>query len=322
MGNGLLVYAVILGLIGWAYFGLKLSFLGYVYDHYVEIMTASVCASVVFSALLYLASHRSESVLCAKGGNTGKRLYDFFIGRELNPRLGRFDLKEFCELYPGLIGWVVIDLAMAYKQYESLGYVTNSMLLVCWFHAMYVADALYYEKAILTTMDIVHDGFGFMLVFGDLAWVPFTYTLQARYLVDYPKQLPNYFAALVFVLQTAGYLAFRGANSQKDRFRRDPNSPNVKHIKYINTKRGTKLMVSGWWGIVRHVNYTADWIMGLSWCLCCGFDHVIPYFYAIYFGILLIHRDLRDGEACEKKYGKDWDKYCSIVKYRLIPFVY
>ena len=34
-------------------------------------------------------------------------------------------------------------------------------------------------------MDIVHDGFGFMLAFGDLAWVPFTYTLQARYLVDH-----------------------------------------------------------------------------------------------------------------------------------------
>ena len=91
---------------------------------------------------VFLNSH----IVVLLGGNTGKRLYDFFIGRELNPRLGRFDLKEFCELYPGLIGWVVIDLAMAYKQYESLGYVTNSMLLVCWFHGMYVADALYYEK--------------------------------------------------------------------------------------------------------------------------------------------------------------------------------
>jgi hypothetical protein len=27
-------------------------------------------------------------------------------------------------------------------------------------------------------MDITTDGFGFMLAFGDLAWVPFTYTLQ------------------------------------------------------------------------------------------------------------------------------------------------
>ena len=48
---------------------------------------------------------------------------------------------------------------------------------------LYVWDALFQERAILTTMDIVNDGFGFMLAFGDLAWVPFTYSLQARYLV-------------------------------------------------------------------------------------------------------------------------------------------
>ena len=35
-------------------------------------------------------------------------------------------------------------------------------------------------QAILTTMDITTDGFGYMLAFGDLAWVPFTYSLQAR----------------------------------------------------------------------------------------------------------------------------------------------
>ena len=45
---------------------------------------------------------------------------------------------------------------------------------------VYVWDALYYERAILTTMDITTDGFGFMLAFGDLAWVPFTYSLQVR----------------------------------------------------------------------------------------------------------------------------------------------
>jgi hypothetical protein len=52
---------------------------------------------------------------------------------------------------------------------------------------IYVLDALYFEKAILTTMDITTDGFGFMLAFGDLAWVPFTYSLQARFLVDHPQ---------------------------------------------------------------------------------------------------------------------------------------
>jgi len=50
--------------------------------------------------------------------HAGHGVYDFFIGRELNPRLGSLDLKEFCELYPGLIGWLLIDIAMAYKQWQ------------------------------------------------------------------------------------------------------------------------------------------------------------------------------------------------------------
>lgn len=37
---------------------------------------------------------------------TGNPIYDFFMGHELNPRVGSFDLKYFCELRPGLIGWV------------------------------------------------------------------------------------------------------------------------------------------------------------------------------------------------------------------------
>lgn len=61
------------------------------------------------------------------------------------------------------------------------------LALVCAFHAWYVTDALWLEGAILTTMDITCDGFGWMLAAGDLFWVPFTYSLQARYLVDHPK---------------------------------------------------------------------------------------------------------------------------------------
>jgi hypothetical protein len=52
---------------------------------------------------------------------------------------------------------------MAYKQYTLRGHVEPSMYLVNIFQFIYVWDALYYEKAILTTMDITTDGFGFML---------------------------------------------------------------------------------------------------------------------------------------------------------------
>ena len=56
------------------------------------------------------------------------------------------------------------------------------------------------------------------------------------------------------------------------------------------TKRGTKLLVSGWWGKARKINYTGDWLMGLSWSLLTGAGSVIPYFYPVYFFILLVSR--------------------------------
>lgn len=67
---------------------------------------------------LYAASFRKGALL-ARGGSTGQPLYDFFMGRELNPRLGRLDLKEFCELTPGLLAWLLIDLGMAHKQLQA-----------------------------------------------------------------------------------------------------------------------------------------------------------------------------------------------------------
>lgn len=75
------------------------------------------------------------------------------------------------------------------------------MALVCAFHALYVFDAVGNEPAILTTMDITTDGFGFMLAFGDLVWVPFTYSLQARYLLEHPVALSAPAVVAILALQ-------------------------------------------------------------------------------------------------------------------------
>lgn len=62
--------------------------------------------------------------------------------------------------------------------------------------------------------------------------------------------------------------------------------------------------------------------MALTWGLVQGGCSVIPYFYSVFFITVLIHRCGRDFERCAKKYGKDWDRYCSIVKYKFIPGIY
>lgn len=53
-----------------------------------------------------------------------------------------------------------------------------------------------------------------------------------------------------------------------------------------------------------------------------GFSHLLPYFYIIYFTILLIHREDRDERQCRAKYGLAWDTYCRRVPYRIFPYIY
>ncbi|KAL4700057.1 hypothetical protein H8957_000034 [Semnopithecus entellus] len=295
----------------------------YVYSHFLQFALGATVFCVVLSVYLYMRSLKAprNDLSPASSGNA---VYDFFIGRELNPRIGTFDLKYFCELRPGLIGWVVINLVMllAEMKIQDRAIPSLAMILVNSFQLLYVVDALWNEEALLTTMDIIHDGFGFMLAFGDLVWVPFIYSFQAFYLVSHPNEVSWPMASLIIVLKLCGYVIFRGANSQKNAFRKNPSDPKLAHLKTIHTSTGKHLLVSGWWGFVRHPNYLGDLIMALAWSLPCGFNHILPYFYVIYFTMLLVHREARDEYHCKKKYGVAWEKYCQRVPYRIFPYIY
>jgi Delta14-sterol reductase len=137
----------------------------FIYDHWLGLVTASILFSFLQAAFCYTSSFRPGRLL-ALGGNSGNHIYDvcpsffihpavidlprlqFFIGRELNPSIGSFDIKSFNELRPGLILWVLIDISMLCEQAVRRGgfaRVTDSLWLVLAFHTWYVIDALYNE---------------------------------------------------------------------------------------------------------------------------------------------------------------------------------
>ncbi|KAH9481505.1 Delta(14)-sterol reductase [Psilocybe cubensis] len=293
----------------------------FIYNKWVGLITASLLMAFVQAVYCYAVSF-NQGKLLAVGGNSGNLIYDWYIGRELNPRIGSFDIKSFNELRPGLILWVLINISMVCEQATrrgGLSKVTDSMWLVLAFQTWYVADGLYNEPALFTTMDITSDGFGFMLSVGDLVWVPFVYSLQARYLAFHPVELGPLATAGVLFTNLVGYYIFRTANGEKNDFR---NGTNPKNLKYMTTKKGTKLLTSGWWGRSRHPNYMGDLIMALAWSLPTGFETPITYFYVAYFTFLLVHRQIRDDEACHLKYGDDWVAYKKLVPYRIIPYIY
>ena len=69
-------------------------------------------------------------------------------------------------------------------------------------------------------------------------------------------------------------------------------------------------------------DYTGDWLFGLSWSLFAGFGSVLPYFYPIYFGVLLVHRAWRDDHMCQEKYGEDWARFKKLVPYVFVPYLF
>jgi protein-S-isoprenylcysteine O-methyltransferase Ste14 len=316
--NGIFSFLLTLSLVALAVFA------GWVdaallYDQIGPLMTVVNIFTFVFAGFLYFWGLQGAQW----ERPTGRILYDYFMGTALNPRIGGLDIKLFCEARPGMIFWMLLNLSIAAKQYELIGTITVPMLLVVGFQSFYLIDYFIHEEAVLTTWDIKHEKFGWMLCWGDLVWLPFTYTLQAQYLVDHPHALPVWAIGAILALNLMGYTIFRGANIQKHRFRNDPERDVWGRApEYISTSRGGLLLTSGWWGLSRHMNYFGDLLIALSWCLPAAFGSPLPYFHMLYFTMLLIHRERRDDAMCLAKYGEDWRRYRARVPWRIIPGLY
>nr|CAD7405820.1 unnamed protein product [Timema cristinae] len=93
-------------------------------------------------------------------------------------------------------------------------------------------------------------------------------------------------------------------------------------VETISSFGGKKLLVSSWWGWLRHPNYLGDILIHWAWGLTCGWPIVLPYFLALATTMLLVHRAVRDDIRCKQRYGTAWDRYCSRVKYRIVPHVF
>ncbi len=319
--NGRASFILTLGLLG-LLAGTGIVSMDIIYNNFGALISVIVIFVVIFSLFLYGYGNITGRI----DRLSGSSIQDFFMGVTLNPRIppvSGFDLKFFCEARPSLIGWLAVSASFMGVQYMRNGYVTAAMVLVIAFQFLYIADYFWHEPAILTTTDIVNDRFGFMLAFGDLVWVPLTYSLQAFYLIEHTHDLPLWGIVLMVILNAAGYYFFRAVNIQKHRFRTDPDYRIWgKKPEFIQTAQGNRLLVSGFWAWSRHFNYVGDIMMALAWCLPCLFESPLPYFYVIYFTILLVHRERRDDKKCGEKYGEDWAEYRRRVRWRIIPGIY
>ncbi|KAH9074843.1 ERG4/ERG24 ergosterol biosynthesis protein [Lactarius deliciosus] len=286
-------------------------------DNYGHIMSvAMIWGFAVSFGTYFWAVARGEQMRMS-----GNFIYDVFMGAALNPRIGPVDLKMWAEVR---IPWVIVfflAVSGACKQYEQYGAVTP----VCSVphHSGWLV-LINCEECIPQTWDMFHEKWGFMVIFWNFAGVPFTYVYSVVYMASHEPEKYQFSTRSWdtsmsqksrFKMQTQGIYSYRWTF---------PQLPwgTVKNPTYIQTAHGNRLLTNGWWQFSRKPNYVADWTMSFTWGLVVGTASPIPYFYSVFFITVLIHRTTRDFERCALKYGKDWERYCEIVRWKFIPGIY
>jgi Delta24(24(1))-sterol reductase len=263
----------------------------------VSMVTADVIALVIYVSTVFF--FKSGYKL------TGNHFYDFFMGACLNPRIGSLDLKLWAEVKMSWVTLFLLVLGSAVGQYETLGGLTNGMVVIVFAQLLYSNACMKGEECVCTTWDIFAEKWGWMLIYWNFCGVPFVYSFQAEYLsrasagasLDTVSDISTGFAALLCAICFAAYYVWDASQQQKNTYRlmqrgefkarkwwaafpqlpggilhRQYGSDAWKHCRVLtfdagdNGKRLT-LLVDGVWKYGRKIHYGMDIIMALVWAV-------------------------------------------------------
>ncbi len=313
--NGLLVLGTVV--LSWGllcYF--KVLSWDWFYEYRWYALAGAVTFGLIFSLVLVLPNPAVKSSFLA----------DFFLGRLDNPQLwgGKIDAKMW--LY--LVGAIMLELNvlsfaahhyLLYGEQASMGLFVSTVLLT-----YFVVDYLSFEEVHLYTYDFFAEKVGFKLGWGCIAFYPFFYSIPVWSTADMPNpQTPSVWLILYAALFFIGWGLSRGANLQKYWFKKDPQRAFLGIRPETITDGDKTLLVNGFWGLSRHINYLGEILMATGIILCLGYPGLLwPWLYPLYYVALLFPRQADDDKRCALKYGALWEQYVKKVPYRIIPHIY
>jgi 7-dehydrocholesterol reductase len=330
--NGVAAWFVTHALFFGCSFGLRLFKAGILWEAFGEMLATLVLFALVFCLLLYFKGRWWPT--SQDRSLSGNFIWDYWWGVELHPTLFGVNLKQLINCRLSMMGWSLIACSFAARQAEldPGGHVSNTMLVSVAITVIYLFRFFWWESGYFTSLDIMHDRFGYYICWGVLAWVPAVYPLAAQYLVLRPHNLPWPVAAAIFVLGVAAVTINYAADAQRQRVRatnggtrvwgRPPELIRAGYVTADGRQHESLLLASGWWGLARHFHYVPEILLAIAWSLPAGFTHFVPWFYVVYLAILLADRATRDDRRCRRKYGSAWETYCQRVPWKIIPGIY
>jgi delta14-sterol reductase len=313
--NGVLVFLVIVSL--WVLAGyFNLVSFDWLYRYRWYGLAGAFTTGVIFSLAVVLPFPAVRKNFIA----------DFYLGRKENLqfREGRVDAKMWLYLF----GAIMLELnvlsftahhIMVFGEQSSPGIIISAILLT-----YFIIDYMIFERVHLYTYDLFAERVGFKLGWGCIVFYSYFYSVGLWSTVDLPnQQTPNWLLTLYVVLFFTGWSLARGANMQKYFFKTNPEKSFLWIVPETISDGNKTLLVNGFWGVSRHVNYLGEILMSTGIILCIGHPGLIwPWLYPLYYVALLFTRQYYDDKRCALKYGELWSEYVQKVPHRIIPFIY
>ena len=312
--NGLLVFGLTVGLfvaaaearwLPWDLF----------WRHRVTAAIGACVLGLVFTAWIVLG----------RGAAPGRGLLsDLYLGRLENPRVlgGRVDLKMF--LY--LVGATMLELNLvssaAHHVLTHPAGPSPGVLLHTALFSFFLVDYMFFEEVHLYTYDLVAERVGFKLGWGCLVFYPFFYNVGLWSVADRDDLVtPPAVLVVAALLFLGGWTLSRGANLQKFLHKTRPGAALLGVLR-PETLDG-KILVSGFWGLARHINYLGEILMASGLALSFGLPGPLgAWLYPLFYVALLVPRERDDDRRCAAKYGPLWDDYRRRVPSRIVPHLY
>lgn len=258
--------------------------------------------------------------------STGRPFFaDLWFGRAKNVqvRAGFVDAKVWFYL----VGAVMLQLnvlSFAAFHLTHVRSINPGFLLGCAMLTWFCFEYLIFERVHLWTYDFIAERVGFKLGFGCLAFYPYFYSVSLWFTADLPNPgVPVWVTVLFGVLFLGGWVLTRGANMQKYLFKTAPERKFLWLAPEVLSDGGHKLLVNGFWGASRHINYLGETIQAVAIALAPGYFGIwMVWLYPLYYVGLFVSRQADDDKFCQAKYGQLWDDYRARVRYRIIPGIY
>ena len=295
-------------------------------ENFIPIIITFNIFGLLFVSYLYF---RDKNAYHNKENDNYSPFFKFYRGLNFHPKIANVDVKQLTNCRFGMIAWQLIIIIFAFFSYYTSGFNTAMWVTVI-LQTIYIGKFFYWETGYFNTLDITLDRAGYYICWGCLVFVPAFYTFTTYYLINNPVNISLLTGSIIFILGILfTYLNYQ-VDQQKEEFKKNSNTiiwgkpAEYMEVKYEKDwkKKDGKLLLSGWWGLSRHMNYTFEILLSSCWSVVAYQNGFTPFIYVAYIIALLVHRIYRDEEKCKDKYDKYWDKYCERVKFRLIPGIY